>query len=75
MLGVTHFNSALPTGNLPFSTTAEQLETWVLEGISKPENKTVKAEIAMDGIGRARGFGYIEAPEDLKENILKLHGE
>ena len=63
------------TGNLPFATTAEELETWVLEGISQPDNKDVKAEIAMDGIGRARGFGYIDAPDDVKEAILKLHGE
>ncbi|XP_038065100.1 3'-5' ssDNA/RNA exonuclease TatD-like [Patiria miniata] len=68
-------NRKIYFGNLPFSTTAEQLESWVLEGISEPNNKDVKGEIAMDGIGRARGFGYIDAPEDLKEEILKLHGQ
>ncbi|XP_033641256.1 3'-5' ssDNA/RNA exonuclease TatD-like [Asterias rubens] len=72
---VDYTNRKIYFGNLPFATTAEDLEKWVLEGISQPNAKDVKAEIAMDGIGRARGFGYIESPDEFKEAILKLHGE
>lgn len=57
----------LYVGNLPWSTTAEELLTWV-----SPYTQAVSARIVSDRqTGRSRGFGFIEVEQEAAPAIIE----
>ena len=60
----------LYVGNLPFSTTADDLR----EAFS-PHGPVTSAELVMDrDTGRSRGFAFVEMQEGAEEAIASLNG-
>ena len=64
-------NSKLYVGNLPFSTTEQELQD-----LFANHGTVISAKVIMDRFsGRSRGFGFVEmsSPEEAQQAISALH--
>jgi RNA recognition motif-containing protein len=60
-------NITLYVGNLPWSTTAEELLTWV-----SPFTQAISARVVSDRqTGRSRGFGFIEIEAEAAPKVIE----